>query len=118
MGNILLMISNYFHDLSVALLATNIFAVYFIGKFLDKNQSGDRIIPELFRKLSKVTYFAFAYIVVGGAVRAYYFNEFEWNPAVGKGQVAALVIKHIILVSITLFGIIIHMRYHKRYGRA
>ncbi len=118
MGMILLMVNNYFHDLSVALLAANIFAVYFIGKFLDKNPTGDKIIPMLFRKLSKITYFAFAYIIIGGAIRAYFFNDFEWNPAVGKGQVAALIIKHIILVSITLFGLIVQIRYHRKYGRS
>jgi len=111
------MISNYFHDLSVAILASNILAVYITGRFLDKKPIKDRIVPELFRKLTLVTYVAFAYVLVGGAVRAYFFMDFEWNPAVGKGQVTALVIKHVILFAITAFGIIGHIRYHKRYGR-
>lgn len=117
MGMILLMISNYFHDLSVAVLASNILAVYYIGRFLDKNPTREMIIPELFKKLSKITYAAFAYIIIAGAVRAYFFMEFEWNPAAGNGQVTALVIKHIILVTITVFGIIVHLRYHKKYGK-
>ncbi|UCC79570.1 MAG: hypothetical protein JSW64_15100 [Candidatus Zixiibacteriota bacterium] len=116
MGKILLMISNYFHDLAVALLAANIFAVYITGRFLDRNPVKDKIVPRLFKKLALVTYAAFAYIIIGGAVRAYNFMDFEWNPAVGKGQVTALIIKHIILFTVTAFGIIGHIRYHKRYG--
>ncbi|MEE9555476.1 MAG: hypothetical protein V3W18_14415 [candidate division Zixibacteria bacterium] len=112
-----MMISNYFHDLSVAILASNILAVYYIGRFLDKNPTHETIIPELFERLSKITYAAFAYIIVAGAVRAYFFIDFEWNPAVGKGQVTALIIKHIILFTITVFGIIVHLRYYRKYGK-
>jgi hypothetical protein len=110
------MISNYFHDLAVALLATNILAVYFIGRYLDDHPQGDEIIRNLFTRLSRVTYVAFVYILVGGAVRAYFFREFEWNPAVGRGQIAALVVKHVVLVSITVLGIIVHRKYQRLYG--
>jgi hypothetical protein len=110
------MISNYFHDLAVALLATNILAVYFIGRYLDAHPQGYEIIRNLFVVLSRVTYFAFAYILVAGAVRAYFFREFEWNPAVGRGQIAALVVKHVVLVSITILGIVVHRKYQRLYG--
>lgn len=110
------MISNYFHDLAVAILAVSVLATYYIGRFLDDNPVRDLILPGLFNRLRLVTYAALAYILVGGAVRAYFFMDFEWNPAVGRGQVAALVIKHIILVTLTAVGIIVHIRYQKKYG--
>lgn len=116
MGKILLMISNYFHDLAVAILASNILAVYYLGKFLDRNPSGPDMTKEVFMKLSRITWMALAYIIVGGALRAYFFKDFEWNPAVGRGQVAALIIKHIILASITVFGIIIFLKYRRKYA--
>jgi hypothetical protein len=117
MGNILLMIANYFHDLSVALLATNVLAVYYVGRYLDDNPVSDAIIPHLFAKLSRITWWAFGYVIAGGALRAWFFMDFEWNPAVGRGQIAALVVKHILLVTITIMGIIWHMRYQRKYGR-
>lgn len=116
MFNILLMISNYFHDLSVAVLATNLLAIYFLGKMIDREKLQYPVIAKLFVKLSRVTYFALGYIVVGGAIRAYYFYDFEWSPAVGKGLVAALVVKHILLVSITAVGLFYQIRYKKKYG--
>ena len=116
MFKILLMISNYFHDLATALMATNIIVVYFLGKFLDNNPNKATAMADVFKKLSKITYGAFAYIIVFGGVRAYYFMDFEWNPAVGKGQVTALVIKHILLVTLTVIGLIVHTKYRKKYG--
>lgn len=111
------MLVNYFHDLSVALLATNVFAVYFIGRILEGRPAHDEIIPALFRSLSRVTYGALAFVLVGGVFRALNFMDYEWNNAVGKGQIPALVAKHVLLVGLTLFGLIMHHRYQEKYGR-
>jgi len=115
--SIFIMISNYFHDLAVALLAAIIMVIYFIGKYLDKHSIKEEIISNLFRKLSVVSYVVLGYILFGGALRAFFFMEYEWNPAVGKGQITALVIKHIILFLITAYGIVIHIKYVRKYGR-
>ena len=111
------MIANYFHDLAVALLATNILMVYFLGRWLDQSAVKAQIMPEIFRKLSYVTYGAFTYVILGGVVRALFFMEMEWNPAVGRGQIAALVVKHVVLITVTVFGIIHHTRYLRKYGK-
>ena len=117
MFSIFLMISNYLHDLSVAVLASNILVVYFLGKYLDKNDVKNDIIPAVFKKLSYVTYGALTYVLLGGGLRAFYFMEYEWNPAIGKDQTAALIVKHILLFLLTVFGIIAHMKYQKKYGK-
>lgn len=114
---VLLMIANYFHDLAVALLASNIAVVWFLGRLLDRIGRRDELMPTVFRKLSIVTFVAFAFVIVGGGLRAWFFMEYEWNPAVGKGQVAALVVKHIVLVTVTLFGLLAHLKYQRIYGR-
>lgn len=116
MGKILLMISNYFHDLATAVMGSNILVVYLFGRFLDKHPQKNDIISPVFKKLSYVTYGALLYVILGGAVRAYFFMDFEWNPAVGRGQTTALIIKHILLVSVTIFGILGHRKYQKKYG--
>jgi len=117
MGSVLLMIMNYFHDLAVAVLAANILVVFFLGKFLERRQADPSLMRHLFRRLSAVTYGALAFVVLAGAVRAYFFADFEWNPAVARGQVEALVIKHVVLVAVTIFGIAGQIKYRKKYGR-
>lgn len=116
MWPVLLMILNYFHDLAVALLATNIIVIFILGKYLDRRGKSLEVMPELFRKLSRVTYIALTFVIVMGGVRAWFFMEYEWNTAAGEGQIAALVVKHILLVAITIFGIVGQMRYCKKYG--
>jgi len=116
MGGVLLMIANYFHDLAVAVLVTNVLAIYFVGRHFDAHPRHDEVVADLFTKLSRVTYWALGYVVAAGAVRAYFFMDFEWNPAVGRGQIAALVVKHVLLVSLTIAGLVVQLRYRRRYG--
>lgn len=115
--SIFIMISNYFHDLAVALLAAIVLVIYFLGRYLDKHRVNDDIIPNLFKKLSVISYIVLGYILFGGALRAYFFMEYEWNPAVGKGQITALIIKHIVLFLITAYGIVVFKKYVRKYGR-
>lgn len=111
------MISNYFHDLAVAVLAVNVAVVYFLGKYLDEHPHRDELLSNLFGKLSRVTYGALVWIVIGGAIRAYYFKEFELHPAIENGFVAALIVKHIILFSLTAVGLVVHRNYVRKYGK-
>ena len=40
MDKIALMLANYFHDLAVALLASNVLVVHLVGRFLDGRVGG------------------------------------------------------------------------------
>lgn len=117
MFGILLMITNYFHDLAVAVLLVSILTIHFLGRYFDGQVTNSEVPAALFLKLLKVSWIALAYVVAGGALRAWFFMDFEWNPAIGKGQVAALVVKHIILVTITILGLVSHLKYCRKYGR-
>lgn len=116
MTGIVVMIINYFHDLAVGLLAASILVIYLLGRYLEKHPARDEILSKIIRRFSRLSYGALAYILIGGAVRAWFFMDFEWNPAVGKGQVAALVVKHIALVILTVVGVTMQIRYSKKYG--
>jgi len=109
-------IFNYFHDLAVALLAANVTCIYIIGRILDGRPAGDEIMPRLYRTLSRVTYWALAFVLAGGVVRAINFVEYEWNPAVGKSLVPAIIVKHVLLVGLTVFALVVQKKYGKKYG--
>lgn len=117
MASIAIMILNYFHDLAVGVLAAAVFMIYLLGRYLDKHPERDAVISHIIRRFSRLSYGALAYIIIGGAARAWFFMDFEWNPAVGKGQVAALVVKHIILVVLTVVGLVVQVRYTRKYGQ-
>jgi hypothetical protein len=113
---IALMLANYFHDLAVALLASNVLVIHLVGRFLDGQEGREQIMGRLIGQLSKVTWWILTYVVVMGGVRAWFFMDFEWNPAVGKGQVVALIVKHILLVAVTVFGLVGQHRYKERFS--
>ena len=112
MGMILLMIGNYFHDLAVALMATNVVMIHVVGRFAGEDPVKKEALSTLVSYLSRITWGALVYVLVMGGVRAWFFMDFEWNPAVGRGQIAALVLKHILLIGLTIYGIV-GMRRHK-----
>jgi len=117
MSGILIMIVNYFHDLAVGTLAAAVFMIYLLGRYLDNHPEKDIDLSAIIRKFSLLSYGALAYIILGGAVRSWFFMEFEWNPAVGRGQITALVVKHIVLVVLTVVGLTVQIRYTRKYGR-
>ncbi len=106
------MLANYFHDLAVALLATNVVMIHVVGRFAGDDPIKKEALYSLVFYLSRVTWGALIYVLVMGGVRAWFFMDFEWNPAVGRGQIAALVVKHILLVGLTVYGVV-GMRRHK-----
>lgn len=116
MDSIAVMIINYFHDLAVGVLAASVLVIYLLGRYMDGHPASHEILSAIVRRFSYLSYGALAYVIAGGALRAYFFMDFEWNPAVGKGQVAALVIKHIALVLLTIIGLTAQIRYTRRYG--
>ena len=108
---IFVMLNNFFHDFSVALLAACLLAIWRVGR-------DEGIPPEarlrLHRWFSALAKACWAWIIVGGAVRTWAYQEYEWLPAAGRGQVAALVLKHILLVSMVLFGVTVQRRLGRR----
>jgi hypothetical protein len=48
--------------------------------------------------------------LAGGVVRALAYKRYEWVEAVGKAQVPALILKHVILVSFVVLGVLVLRR--------
>jgi hypothetical protein len=44
--------------------------------------------------------------VIGGAIRSWFYKEYEWLPKAGTAQVPALMIKHTFLVVLTIWGLV------------
>lgn len=117
MTDIAIVIINYFHDLAVAMLACSVLSIYLLGRWTASYPDSRKLLAHSFRRFSAVAYLSLTYIIIGGAIRAYNFKEYEWNPALAKGLIMALVIKHVILGILTLVGLIVVIRYTRKYGK-
>ena len=97
---LLVMMNNYFHDLAVAFLfASCLMAHVTLRRWPEA--------PEPFvTVLRRVAWGSLAWVIVGGAVRAFFYQEYEWLPKAGTAQVPALAVKHVFLVALTVWGLI------------
>ncbi len=101
-----LMLNNFFHDLSVALFTCALLGQAQLWRAAPRAGAAARpIIDALDRLAVRVARWSFAGIMVFGAVRAAAFRDFEWLPAVGRAQVPALAVKHVLLVALLAFAL-------------
>ena len=109
---LLVMLNNYFHDLAVAFL----FASTLMAHLVLRHWPGSPD-PGLVSILRRVAWGSLAWVLIGGAVRAWFYEEYEWLPKAGTAQVPALVAKHILLIGITFWGLMGVLRLTRRAER-
>jgi hypothetical protein len=112
---ILVMLSNYLHDLATAIFAVSAITAYLLRRSLAMRAAPTTLEPVV-RGVVRTGYGALAWTLVFGFVRGLTYREYEWAEAAGRDQVAALVVKHVILVSLVLAGCAFLYRLH-RLGR-
>jgi hypothetical protein len=98
---IAVMLNNYFHDLAVAFL----FASSLMAHLVLRHWPGPPS-PALVRTLQRVAWGSLAWVMLGGAVRAWFYQEYEWLPRAGTAQIPALGVKHVLLFGITAWGLV------------
>jgi uncharacterized membrane protein len=107
MPSILILLNNYLHDLAAAVLISSAILMFLLAREVTshKNPELSSLFVTLYRKFTWVAIGSLVMIVLGGIVRTITYRQFEWASAVGRGQVTALVIKHIILFTLVGVGI-------------
>ena len=102
------MMNNYFHDVATALMAASAFCLYAVDRVqasLNTPASAvfflktHRIMVRFFR-------FAFWWIILGGVPRTIFYVSFEWNHFADKQQVPALMVKHVLMAVLVVWGVI------------
>ena len=58
---------------------------------------------------------ALAWVVLGGIVRVIFYKEYEWLPKAGTAQVPALMVKHVVMVGLTVWGLIGVIALQRKY---
>lgn len=119
---VFVMLNNWFHDFAVAMLFCSLICLRIIHRRVCE-QANAAWLPfarGLASSFNRVTYACWAALILLGIVRTLAYRSFEWEPAAGSGQVTALVLKHILLVAIVLWGTASQLRLRKffREGKA
>jgi hypothetical protein len=112
---ILVMINNFFHDLAVGILFANVVLSLFLIRLIKEHvPAGEGVLGRFVTYSSRITWGALTFIIVGGIIRTATYRSFEWSEAAGKGQIAALIVKHIILVGCTVVGVALQIRMSRK----
>ena len=92
------MMNNYFHDVATARLLACGLVMWVIVKRLGntEDEAVKRYFLQIYGGVTRLAKFSLLWILVGGIPRTLAYKEFEWANAVGKSQVPALIVKHVL----------------------
>ncbi len=114
---VFIMMNNYFHDVATALLAASGVVIWVIVKRYDsaaKTQETTEYFLRIYKSSTKLAKISLAWILIGGIPRTIFYKEFEWANAVGKSQVPALIVKHILVFIFLGIGVYIWIKINRR----
>ncbi|PKQ36788.1 MAG: hypothetical protein CVT59_11215 [Actinobacteria bacterium HGW-Actinobacteria-1] len=112
MTAIAIIINNYLHDVATAILIASAALAWALDRAAARDaggRSGD-LLAAAYPRLVWVARVALVWIVLGGIPRTIFFTRFEWDPAVVRGIVPALVIKHVLMGAGVVAGSIMWLR--------
>jgi uncharacterized membrane protein len=112
-----IMMNNYFHDVATALLVASGFLIWVIVKRYDvttKDTDTTEYFLRIYRSAINFAKFSLIWIIIGGVPRTLFYKEFEWANAVGKSQVPALIVKHILAFTFLGTGVFIWLKINNR----
>ena len=113
---IMIMLNNYFHDFATSLVVVSTFGMKALINFLEARKSPNTasIVVALYPKMVHMAGSSLVFVFFAGIIRAFTFENYEWNHAVTNGQVEALLIKHVILFILFGYGIALWIKVHKK----
>lgn len=99
---IAVMLNNFFHDLSAAVFFCALIGLEGVRRrSASAGEEAAALARGLERDFKRAAAWSLVFIIAFGVVRTMAYREYEWCNAAEHGQVAALVVKHV------LFGILI-----------
>ena len=114
---ILVMFSNYFHDLATAIFAVSAVTAYFLQRSLAM-QTAPAAVQPVVRGIQRMGYYSLAWTLLFGSIRGITYREYEWVEAAGRNQVPALVVKHVFLVALVITGVVFLYKLRRLRGVA
>ena len=117
MTTVLVMMNNYFHDFATALLIANLALFAIFTKGLQGPLSLTWAQKDVvFGYAKRITHLSLAWILVGGAIRTWHYSTFEWVEAAGKGQIAALGVKHMVMGTAVFVGLYLQWKLTREHA--
>ena len=102
---LLIVFNNYFHDLATGVFAASAVVMWALARWARTHPQATSAMEEVYRALTVTLWIALGWIIVGGIPRVIFFPRYEFIPALGKGIVPALVVKHVFMFLAVAIGL-------------
>ena len=111
-----IMMNNYFHDMATGLLVGSGFALHAIIPIQASMNTPQATLFFLktHRQMVKLFKFSLWWVILGGVPRTIFYTSFEWANAAGNHQIAALGVKHVMMFTVVVWGIVAWRRMQKK----
>ncbi|HYS44617.1 MAG TPA: hypothetical protein VEM32_11630 [Geobacteraceae bacterium] len=111
-----IMMNNYFHDVATALLAASAFTLHALLRVQAamNNPTATRYFLQTHDIMVKFFRFALWWIIIGGVPRTIFYKSFEWANAADKLQVPALMVKHVLMAVLVVWGVVVWRRLKRK----
>jgi hypothetical protein len=107
---IAIIINNYLHDVATAVLIATAALLWALDRAVQNDGAGPGLLEAAYPRLKRVAQAALVWIVIGGIPRIVFFTRYEWDPAVVKGIVPALALKHVLMATAVVVGTVAWIR--------
>lgn len=111
-----IMMNNYFHDMATGLMVGSGFALHAIMRIQASMNTPEATLFFLKTNhhMKKLFKFALWWVILGGVPRTIFYTSFEWANAADKLQIPALAVKHVMMFTAVVWGIIAWRRMQKK----
>lgn len=103
------MLNNYLHDFAAAVFLVSAILLFRFGALAirqEANAPGAALFfLRAYEKLKFLLFASVVWIAAGGVVRTLAYKRYEWMPAAGRGQIPALVLKHVLIFAAVALGV-------------
>lgn len=113
---IALMLNNYVHDVATGLLLLSALWLGWSARDLGTTPSAETVavFRASYLRCLRFVWGSIGVIVATGIVRTAYFMRFEWMPAMGRGLVPVLIIKHVLILTMLGVGVFAWVNLRRR----
>lgn len=114
--SIALMLNNYVHDVATGLLLLSALWLGWSAKDLGATPSAETlgVFRASYQRCLRFVWGSIGVIITTGIVRTVYFMRFEWHPAMGRGLVPVLILKHVLILSMLGAGVFAWVQLRRR----
>lgn len=104
---ILVLLNNFMHDFSAA---GWIFSSVLLWMLLRRGLPAGEVLTDVYSRIRMLMQYSVVGIVLFGFVRVLAYRQYEWSAAAGDAQITVLIVKHVLLTGIFIWGVVLYRK--------